>query len=81
MLKLIILLGLSYLLLKVLYRKNKTRFTPKKTAESFTNKTGANESQQVEALLECPQCATFFQRKQGIVKEQKIYCSQKCADS
>ncbi|MBU0505832.1 hypothetical protein KJ708_07570 [bacterium] len=70
-LKLFIIILISYFLIKFIYKQDKKRFK--------RNAVQSNNSQQIEELLSCPVCTTFFQKDQGIKKKNRVFCSEDCA--
>lgn len=37
-----------------------------------------DEQGQIDELVECPKCGTFFARKDGILSSGKHFCSKEC---
>lgn len=37
-----------------------------------------DEQSQIDELVECPKCSTFFSKKDGILSNGKFYCSKEC---
>jgi hypothetical protein len=71
-LKLFVIILIAYFLIKFIYKPDKKRFK--------RNPVQGNNSQQIEALVSCPVCTTFFHQEQGVKKKNNVYCSEKCAN-
>lgn len=71
--KILIFFVLGYFVIRWIYR------LPEKSKNPKSSSTKTNQNQiETQPLNSCPICGTYFQDKQGVSLQGKLYCSEAC---